>query len=145
MQDFLNPQGARRDHSKPLVKGSEEWDAYFGKKTLNKGKKKKSPTNELTNAIQQYIQLIGGDAFRINTTGIYDENLGMYRTSGSTKGVSDLVAVIKGKFVGVEIKVGSDKQRPMQLKFQLRVEKAGGIYIIAKDFDSAKIEIDKLL
>lgn len=145
MIDTLNPQGGPRDHSKPMEKGSPEYEEYFGKATLKRGKKKQSPTNALTSAIQEYIQLIGGDAFRINTTGLYDEKLGMFRNSGSTLGVADLVGIYRGKFIAIEVKVGKDSLRPMQIKFQARVEKAGGVYFIAKDFDSTKKFIDSIV
>jgi len=36
----------------------------------------------------------------------------------------------------VEVKVGSDRQSPAQATYQLQIEGAGGLYYIARDFQS---------
>lgn len=45
-------------------------------------------------------------------------------------GVSDLLACIDGRFWAVEGKVGRDRQRPEQQRFQAAVERAGGRYVM---------------
>jgi hypothetical protein len=52
-----------------------------------------------------------------------------------TPGVSDILACINGKFYGIEVKVNRDKQRPEQASFQAAIEKAGGVYVLAKFSD----------
>jgi hypothetical protein len=47
-------------------------------------------------------------------------------------GTSDVLACFRGRFLGVEIKVGGDTQRDKQGSFQRAVEAAGGIYVLAK-------------
>lgn len=41
----------------------------------------------------------------------------------------DMVGETVGIFVGIEVKVGKDKLREQQAKFQMRVGKMGGIFI----------------
>lgn len=53
-----------------------------------------------------------------------------------TRGTADIHAIIKGKAVKIEVKIGKDRQSIFQKEYQKNVEKAGGIYYIAKDFDS---------
>jgi hypothetical protein len=51
-----------------------------------------------------------------------------------TDGTADISATIKGRSVKIEIKIGSDRQSEAQRNYQHIIEKAGGIYFIAKDF-----------
>lgn len=48
------------------------------------------------------------------------------------EGVSDIVACIGGKFIGVEVKVEGDRHREGQKTFRDAIEKAGGKYILAR-------------
>ena len=50
-------------------------------------------------------------------------------------GVGDQIGTINGRAVACEVKVGRDRQREDQEKFQAAWEAAGGVYVIAKDGD----------
>lgn len=50
-------------------------------------------------------------------------------------GSSDILGCIKGRFIGIEVKVGRDRQRTNQADFAAAVERAGGIYILARSID----------
>lgn len=50
-------------------------------------------------------------------------------------GSSDILACIGGRFVGIEGKVGKDRQRQNQSDFATAVRAAGGIYILARSVD----------
>lgn len=107
--------------------------------------------NGLTKCIIDFINLIGGQSERINNTGrqldkrkTYSDTLGNIRTIGSVKwikgtgtdGTADISATIKGRSVKVEVKIKADRQSIKQKEYQQAIEKAGGIYYIAKDFDT---------
>ena len=107
--------------------------------------------NGLTRCIIDFINLSGGQAERINNTGrqidsrqTVQDVLGHTRTIGSikwikgtgTNGTADISATIKGRSVKVEVKIGKDKQSDFQIKYQFNIERAGGIYFVAKDFES---------
>jgi hypothetical protein len=100
--------------------------------------------NGLTKAITSFINFHGGQAERINTMGIArvkkrtdGKVIGVTWTkSTSTKGSADISAIIRGRSVKIEVKVGNDIQSPAQKKYQDDIERAGGVYIIARDFDS---------
>lgn len=113
---------------------------YFGRPNPNK--KKQSPANALTDAVITYIKLKGGIAYRINNMGIFDEKLGRFRFSGTKKGIPDIIGIHKGRFIGVEIKIGTDRQSDDQKLREQEIIKAGGYYYIAKEFDSFKIWYD---
>jgi len=105
---------------------------------------KDSTANGLTKAICDFINYQGYQAERINTMGTAREKkttagkvIGVTWTKGtSTAGSADISATIKGRSVKIEVKIGKDRQSEAQKRYQENIEKAGGTYIIAKDFDS---------
>jgi len=116
--------------------------------------------NGLTKAIQRWAELMGYQAKRVNVMGIPVDNrqvvtdyLGMkrqigsvqYRPSGSTKGAADISIIAQGRAIECEIKVGNDRQSPAQREYQVKVERAGGVYLIAHTFEQFTEEITKYL
>ena len=106
--------------------------------------------NGLTKLILKWCLLHGHQAERISVTGrpinntrIVTDILGHQRQIGSvqwippsmTKGTADISAIINGKAVKIEVKIGRDRQSQVQKQYQQTVEHAGGIYLIAKSFD----------
>ena len=102
--------------------------------------------NGLTLAIVNFLNWSGHNATRINTMGRAVETTekvayGILRTkkylpSATRKGTADVTATIKGRSVKIEIKVGSDRPSPEQLKEQARERSAGGIYEFVRDMDT---------
>lgn len=106
--------------------------------------------NGLTKMIIDFIKLKGGQSERINCMGRIVDNrkqvtdvLGNIKVIGSVqygkttgqRGTADISATIKGHSVKIEIKIGKDKQSQAQRDYQLMIEKSGGLYFIAKDFE----------
>jgi hypothetical protein len=111
---------------------------------------KASKANDLTKAVIKYIQLMGGQAERISVTGrridqrrVVTDCMGGQREIGAVKwikssmqkGSADISAVIHGRSVKIEIKVGRDRQSGAQKIYQDQVERAGGTYLIVGTFD----------
>ena len=107
--------------------------------------------NALTKSIIAWIELNGYQAERINNTGRYVDNkktvkniMGQSITIGSgqyipgtgTKGTADISSTIKGKSIKIEVKYGKDRQSEAQKQYQANIERSGGVYFIAKDFES---------
>lgn len=55
-----------------------------------------------------------------------------------TKGISDLLLCVRGKFVAIELKVGSNKPTKLQLYFLEEIKNAGGIVGIAYTWGGVK-------
>jgi len=106
--------------------------------------------NSLTKAIVKWINLNGYQAERISTSGRWVDNSkvvtdvlgnqkkigsGKYIKGSGTKGSADISATIKGRSIKIEVKM-KDKQSEAQIEYQKAIERAGGIYFIAKDFIS---------
>ena len=49
--------------------------------------------------------------------------------------MADINAVVKGKSISIEVKIGKDKIRESQLKVKREIEAAGGVYLIVRSFD----------
>lgn len=68
--------------------------------------------------------------------------------NGFTKsGVPDILACIKGRFVGIEVKAEKGKPSPLQIYNKEQIEKSGGIaYILyPKDFEQFKKDVKEIL
>jgi len=111
----------------------------------------KKPSNRLTNQICDFLKLLGHQSERINTMGVMRDNrktvtnvLGQTRVIGSTTwtrggttpGSADISLTVYGFSIKIEVKIGSDKQSDAQKRYQANIEASGGIYYIAKDFQS---------
>lgn len=108
-------------------------------------------TNGLTKAIIDYLRFQGCQAERISSMGRVIDNrkvitdvVGYKRTIGSMsyipttgqKGTADISATIKGRSVKIEIKYGKDRLSSYQKEYQKQIEASGGIYYVARTFDS---------
>ena len=106
--------------------------------------------NGLTKCIIDWCLLTGNFAERTSNEGrvidgrkTYKDAIGQTKTIGTikripssgTKGTSDIKAIIGGKMVAVEVKIGKDRQSEVQKEYQMKVEQAGGLYWIVTNFE----------
>jgi len=92
--------------------------------------------NGLTNAILYDIQHVrGGAAYRINNGATYDRAKNIYRAGVTKRGVPDIIGVLGGRFIGIEVKIGADRQSSHQREVEGEINAAGGVYFIAKTYD----------
>jgi len=97
---------------------------------------KQSDTNSLTQAIIDLIILkYRGYAVRINTQGQWSEKLKMWTKSTTRKGTADIHACINGRHYSIEVKTGRDTMSDEQKQTQADLERAGGVYILARNVD----------
>jgi len=102
-----------------------------------------SKANDLTKTILAFIRLTGNYADRINNTGIYDVKIGKFRKSNTRKGIADIMASKRIEHEGrtfavqvaIEIKVGNDRLSEHQERMRDEIQKKGGVYIVARDWD----------
>lgn len=92
-----------------------------------------STANGLTKAIIDFIRFTGGDAQRINTTGTMRRVNGTMKWthSGVRRGTADIHAIVNGRAVSIEIKIGKDRMSAHQSKERERIIHAGGLYFVA--------------
>lgn len=88
----------------------------------------------LLNQCRLYLSSIGALAIKIDTPGMLFDRKGNPVRVG-TKGVSDTLNCLKGRFIAVEMKTGSGRLTLEQKNFGKAVERAGGIFIQARSID----------
>jgi hypothetical protein len=130
------------------------------KYALSAPKYEDKTANGLTKCIIEFLQLSNHQAERINTMGRPIDNrkqvtdvIGRTKTIGSmtwgkstaTKGSADISATIQGRSVKIEVKIGADRQSEDQKVYQANIEKSGGKYWIAKNFDDFIKKYDDFL
>lgn len=113
---------------------------------FDKRKRKPRPvvsldTSALTNEIIRHIRKLGGWAVRVNVSGFYDPGKGFWRKGVTDPGTPDIMAVVNGRFYGIEIKTGTDRLRPEQTLTKQAIEAAGGLYLIAHDLAQFRQEL----
>lgn len=125
----------------------------FPENCYPKFKYKDNSSNDLTKCIIDFIIFKGGQAERISSAGriidtrkTFVDVIDCKRTIGkakwikptSTNGTADISATIQGKAVKIEVKcraTGDRYQSQAQIQYQKAIEQAGGLYIIARDFE----------
>jgi hypothetical protein len=130
------------------------------KYALSAPKYEDKTANGLTKCIIEFLQLSNHQAERINTMGRPIDNrkqvtdvIGRTKTIGTmtwgkstaTKGSADISATIEGRSVKIEVKIGADRQSEEQKVYQANIEKSGGKYWIAKNFDDFIKKYDDFL
>lgn len=97
--------------------------------------------NELTKCIKRCLQLEGQQVERVGSEGrMVKDDFGNWKRikSSGKKGTADVSATIWGRSVKIEVKcfyTGDDTQNPDQKKYQAEVERAKGVYVIARTFE----------
>lgn len=88
---------------------------------------------ELVKACDEYLTLKRVFHYRNNTGAVRTASGGFMRFGAV--GSPDIIAVVNGKYVGVECKMGTGRQSEGQKEFQRALEAAGGRYILARSLD----------
>lgn len=80
----------------------------------------------------------------------YRQNTGAVKTEDrffrfGTPGAPDIVAVIGGRYVGIEVKRRGGMQTPGQREFEGRLNTAGGLYVLARSLEDVEAALAPLL
>lgn len=108
--------------------------------------------NGLTSLILRWMLYHGHYANRISTQGqahvakipkfnLHDQQVHHFEqvrwTKGNTKrGTPDITAIVGGRSLWIEVKVGRDRMSEEQEKQRFDIQQAGGLYFIARDMES---------
>lgn len=101
------------------------------------GKIIKSETaNGITRNIIRAINLqTGCCGYRINNVGVWDAAKGIHRGGNTEKGLPDVWACFRGRFVVFEVKAGNDKLSDHQKMRRQEIELAGGVFLEVRSTD----------
>ena len=92
---------------------------------------------DIQRQICEYLELKKIFFYRNNNTPIYDARRKTFRAMPkyALKGVPDVIAVIRGQYVGIEVKKPKAYLSPNQKIFRDNLELAGGKYILARSIE----------
>ena len=116
-----------------MSRGFEAWW-----KSAKAPAKKAQPetANQITRNILRVINMqFGCVAYRVNNVGVWDEAKKIHRSGNTEKGLPDIWACIRGKFVVIEVKAGKDKMSEHQEARRQEIERANGVYFVARSTD----------
>lgn len=95
----------------------------FVKSLVNKGLNNET---KLQKSIQKYLQSKGCYEFKV------------HGSAYMRAGIPDIICCYNGKFIGIECKVGKNKQSKAQEKHMNEIIESGGIHILAYSLDDVK-------
>ncbi len=100
-------------------------------------------THTLTREIIVHVRKLGGWIVRVNVSGFYDPNRGIWRKGVTDPGCPDLLACLPGGlFLAVEVKTGTDRMSEQQVITRKVIEAAGGIYIEARHIEQFRHDLN---
>lgn len=100
----------------------------------------------IENSILRFLKTIGVYCWKQNSVGIFDTKRKVFRKSNNIhhiKGVSDILGVIEGKFLAIEVKSAKGVISPEQRAFIARINSEGGIAFVARNVDQVARELYK--
>ena len=88
-------------------------------------------------AVCDYLAIKGYFFWRTNTTPIFDPTKKIFRAMPkyALRGISDIILVKNGMFIGLEIKRPKGTQSEHQKEFQRKLINAGGQYYLITSMD----------
>ena len=100
-------------------------------------KKKAQPEKVIENAILDYLLMVDGLFFKIQNVGIYDPIRKTFRKPSRhhKAGVSDILGVLRGRFIAIEVKTPTGRLSKSQAKFLDEVKANGGLALVARSVE----------
>lgn len=95
---------------------------------------------EIQNEILEFLKIIGVYCWPNQSVGIFDPVKKIYRKSKSRhhlNGVSDILGIINGRFLAIEVKSATGQLSGEQRIFLARVNENGGIAFVARSVEQA--------
>ncbi len=107
---------------------------------------------EIENSILEYLALRRDCfAFKVNTTGIFDQRRGHFRTLSKNivPGTADILCCLDvsrvGVFIALEVKTDKGKQSLVQKEFQVKIQGKNGYYFIVRSVHDTILAIQEVI
>ena len=105
---------------------------------------KKVTEKELENLLLEYLSRTGWFCWKNQTVGIYNAKKKCYQMPNSPhalKGVSDIVAIKRGRVLFIEVKTLKGKQSEHQKEFERNLKTMGGNYLLIRSLKELKEQL----
>lgn len=109
--------------------------------------KKNQPEKVIENAILDYLLMYDVMFFKIQNVGIFDPTKKTFRKPSRhhKAGVSDILGIINGRFVAIEVKTPTGRLSKSQAKFLDEVKNNGGLTLVARSVEDVQIFLRSIL
>lgn len=100
---------------------------------------------EVERSILDFLLLYPGKFWKNNSVGVYDARKGVYRKARSVhliNGVSDILGVMNGKFIAIEVKSAKGRLSESQKQFLHDIQEEGGIAFVARSIEDVKRNLE---
>lgn len=100
----------------------------------------KQPEKIIQDQILGFLKGRGVFSFFINNSVSFDPKLNQFRKRNKwhRRGVSDIIAIYRGKFLALEVKTPKGRATPEQSEFLREVADQGGYGFVVRSIDGAK-------
>ena len=100
---------------------------------------KKPTETEIQAAIIELLHTLGLLAWRCQAIPVPirrgNQIIGLRRANGYTVGIPDILLVVRGRLIGIEVKDHKGKLSPEQEEWRDRILKAGGLWMLARSVE----------
>lgn len=100
----------------------------------------------IENSILRFLKLIGVYCWKNQSTGVWDPKKQIFRKPKNPhhiNGVADILGVINGRFIAIEVKSEKGTISPEQRVFITRINAEGGVAFVARGVDQVARELYK--
>lgn len=102
------------------------------------------PERDILKTILDYLKLRRVFHYRQNVGAFIGSHKGKTRfTRFGVPGIPDIVCIVKGQYVGIEVKSPSKHPSQAQVEFSVSLTKAGGIYLVAHSLEEVRDFFEK--
>ncbi len=99
----------------------------------------KMKEREIETQILNFLKIIGIYCWKNDSVGIYDPTKKTFRTNRNPhklKGVSDILGLLNGRLLAIEVKSETGVLRPEQRIFITRVNDEGGVAFVTRSLEN---------
>lgn len=111
--------------------------------------REKSDEIQTQSTIIDYLELraLKGELFfqRTNNSPVFDGVHYRSMSKGQKKGWPDIICLIKGKFIAIEVKSSRGDQSTNQVEIEKLIIKHGGVYLLVRSLPFLEGKIEELL
>jgi hypothetical protein len=101
---------------------------------------------QIQNEIIHFLRILGVYCWTNNSVGIYDPVKKIYRKNRSPNhlnGVSDILGIIGGRFLAIEVKSEKGVLRPEQRIFLAHINEEGGVAFVARSLRDVAVNLSR--
>ena len=101
---------------------------------------------QIENEILNFLRILGVYCWKNQSVGIYDPVKKVYRRNGNhnhIRGTSDILGIINGRFLAIEVKSEIGKLSPEQRVFLAQISNNGGVAFVARSLRDVAVNLSK--